>query len=80
MPWHRCDVRRTGAAENCVVYVMLRDTGGAFLGRWFKAVDQMKREILATALAAMSTGRPVDALVPSTVEYSDLNRLYIVRE
>jgi hypothetical protein len=57
--------------------------GGAFGaqdGRWFKAADVVKKEMLATALAAMSTGRHVSALVTSTVEYSTINRLYIIRE
>ncbi len=79
MPWYHCEVTRTGPAEDGVVYVMLRDTGGAFSDRWFKAVDRMKREMLATALAAMSTGRRVDAAVTSDVQYSELQRLYIVR-
>jgi len=39
----------------------------------------MKREMLATALAAMSSGRRVSANVANDTEYSDLNRLYIQR-
>lgn len=70
MPWHSCEVVRTGPAEDGVVYVMLRDVGGAFPARWFKAEDRIKREMLATALAAMSTGYRVEALLTSVVEYS----------
>jgi hypothetical protein len=39
----------------------------------------MKREMLATALAAMSSGRRVTANVAADAEYSDLNRLYVLR-
>jgi hypothetical protein len=79
VPWYTCEITATGPAEDGVVYVRLRDTGGVLSERWFKAVATMKREMLTTALAAMSSGRRVTANVANDAEYSDLNRLYVLR-
>jgi hypothetical protein len=45
---------------------------------WFEAVDAMKREMLAVALTAMTTGWIVTAALVDSKEYSVCNRLYVV--
>jgi hypothetical protein len=81
VPWHDCEVLKAGPAEDGVIYIMLRDSGGKFpQGRWFNSVERMKKEMLATALAAMSSGRRVDAALQEPPnEYTELQRLYIKR-
>jgi hypothetical protein len=44
------------------------------------AVDSQRKELLATALAAMSTGYPVEAELPkSPTQYAQLNRMYLTK-
>jgi hypothetical protein len=78
-PWFRCQVDGTGPAEDATIYVRLRDVHGAFPARWFKANVQIKREVLATSLAAVTTGFHVDTLLTSSNEYSFIQRMYLVR-
>ena len=82
MAWHLCDVQRVGPAEDGAVYIGLDERDdSAFQGwRWFKAIDAMKREMLATSLTALSTGLPVTvALAEPPDEYTVVNRLYVTR-
>ncbi len=79
--WYDCTVQRVGPAENGVIYIWLKDNkDSSEFDHWFQAYEGMKREMLATALAAISTGFPVNAWLPSGItQYSQLNRLYLVR-
>ncbi len=47
--------------------VYLTDSGGTFSKTWFTAVDEVKREILAVALASISTKIKVYAIVDTPV-------------
>lgn len=76
MPWTVCTVNRAGPAENNIIYIHLRATNGSF-SAWFSAVDNMKKEMLATALTAITTGKSVDAFLTDTTAYSTINRLYV---
>jgi hypothetical protein len=73
-----CTVNRAGPAENGNILIHLRETSGKF-DRWFTAHNAVKKEMLATALTAISTGLKVSAFVTTTDEYGTLNRLYITR-
>jgi len=79
MAWHVCEVMKAGPSEDGTIYIALRDVGGAFSSRWFVAMNPVKKEILATALTAMSTGLTVDTSLSDTAEYSTLNRIYVRR-
>ena len=71
---------RVGAAENGIIYMRLRPLGGEFPSRWFEAANQVKREMLATALTAITTELHVNANIEARDEYKTLNRLYVSRE
>jgi hypothetical protein len=68
-----CTVNSAGASvvpaaqsdPNTYVSVNLTDTQGNFFGQDFICADQIRRELLAVALAAISTGRQVRAMVDS---------------
>ena len=80
MAWHRCNVVRAGPADDDEVYIMLSDAGNAFSNRYFKALAGKRREMLAVALSAISTGYPVDASLPEPPdEYGTITRLYVSR-
>jgi hypothetical protein len=78
MPWFTCRVDKAGPIEDGRVLVQLTARDVQFT-RWFVATDAIKREILSTALTAMSMGFLVDAGLSSDVENSVIERLYITR-
>lgn len=87
--WYTCSVNLVGPAAdapetpNPVVYINLTDVGGAFANYWFWAANVAKREMLATALAAISTSFRVSASLdppnPNNSPYTQCYRLYINR-
>ncbi|WP_170330235.1 hypothetical protein [Ruegeria arenilitoris] len=76
MPWKTCEVTAAGPAENGVIYISLRATDGSF-HHWFNANATYEREMLATALTAISATKTVWALLTATSAYSTINRLYV---
>ncbi len=77
--WIRCTVMEAGAAEDQRAYIRLAGeyNQGSF-NLWFYAADVARREILATALAAITGGCSVDAVVGELVNLTQLDRLYLV--
>lgn len=73
--WFECVVDYAGPAEDGAVYMHLREQGGAF-DRWYKATEVFKREMLATALTALTSGLAVSAALSTTDEYGVCERLY----
>jgi hypothetical protein len=80
--WVISEVVKAGAAEDGNMYVRLASPlGGEFPGsRWFPAAPGVRKEILATALTAITTRLRVNAYLEALDEYSTLNRLYVSRE
>jgi hypothetical protein len=75
-----CQVSQTGPSENGEVYVNLTEKGGAFQNRWFIATPSKRREILATALAAITTGFNVNVGLDSpAADSSQIHDMYITR-
>ncbi|MGC6176275.1 hypothetical protein [Lacrimispora sp. 38-1] len=76
--WATCKVTSTGPAEDGNIYIGLRslDVNPPFTN-WFKAVEGERKEMLATALTAISTGNNVTTLLTDSKPYSIINRLYI---
>lgn len=78
MPWFTCEVTRAGPAEDGSVFVGLRDVDGSFPSRWFVADASVHKEMLATALAAVTANKRVTTLLVDTAEYSAVSRLYLM--
>ena len=79
--WFVCEVIRVGPAEDGNIYIALNEVGGQFGGwRWYSAVSQESREMLATALTALTTGLHVTAALSTTDWYGSIERLYIARD
>lgn len=76
--WFSCTVNMAGPGENGNIYVHLREASGQF-DRWYVAAAAVKKEILATALTAISASLKVSAYVTTTDEYGTLNRLFVTR-
>ena len=77
MPWKVCDVTQAGAAENGVIYIALRATDGSF-HNWFIAYSQMEKEMLATALTAISTSKRVNTYLTGTSGFNTISRMYVM--
>lgn len=80
MPFHRCRVTDAGPnANDGKVYIGLTYLAeGGFEGRWFYAAESQEREMLATALAAITSGLAVRAdLEDGAPQYSRIEKLYI---
>jgi hypothetical protein len=74
--WFNCTVSMTGPAEDGTVYIRLRELTGTF-HRWYSAIPAARKEMLATALTAMSTDREVRALLTTTDQNGVINRLWL---
>ena len=72
--WFQCRVVKAGPANDSKIYIRLATSGWE---RWFFAIEAFEKEMLATALTAISTGYDVDALLETTDEYGRINRLYV---
>jgi hypothetical protein len=78
--WYNCDVTRTGPGGDNKTYIMLRDRAGAFPERWFVAIAARQKEMLATALTAITTSLTVRASLASTDEYAEIASLFVQLE
>ena len=60
--WYTCTVEKAGSGGGNHVYIWLSDTNDppAFTNRCFTAPDGRKKEMLATALTAMTTNKQVE--------------------
>lgn len=77
MLWHTVDVKMAGPAAGETIPIMLTDTGGAFQDRWFYAHEAHEKEMLATALTALSTGAKATVMLHSRDAYSQIQYLYL---
>ena len=75
--WFTCQVGSAGPAENGNIYILLKDVAGAFPFQWYYAVSNERKEMLATALAAITSGFKVSAYLVSKDAYSQISRLYV---
>jgi hypothetical protein len=75
-----CRVDAVGPVDDLQVYIALTDTAqpSAF-SAWYRVTESIKREALAVALTAISTGYVVQAWLASIDPYSECARLYVIR-
>ena len=76
--WYTCTVDRAGTGWNDHVYIMLSATGGSFTNVCFTAPDGRKKEMLAIALTAMTTGKNVSVNLSSTTPGSVILEVYLL--
>jgi len=77
-----CDVIRAGPDYDANVNIMLQDRAqpAGFPRRWFAAHPSVKPEMLAVALAAMSTNTPVNVDLESVDQGSIILFLYTAKD
>jgi hypothetical protein len=74
--WLTCTVVQVGCGYNNT-FLNLTDAGSAFSGRWFLADPTSYKEILATALTAVTAGKTVLVNVSALEEYSIIVAIYM---
>jgi hypothetical protein len=76
-----CQVRGAGpTAESNQVMILLSGAGTAGRPLWYVADGDFKREMLATALTAMTTGHGVYVHTDKPDEYSTVCMLYMMKD
>ena len=78
--WYVCQVKQAGAATGTTSYIGLSHVSSTpeFTGRWFVAASDKQKEMLATALAAMSSNVLVKAYLSSPAAYSTISSMYMM--
>lgn len=78
--WYNCEVKMAGAAAGPNTYISLSHASSTpeFTGRWFTANSGEQKEMLATALAAMSSNVLVKAYLSSPAAYSTISSMYMM--
>jgi hypothetical protein len=83
MSWFNCDVERVGPGWGTNIYISLTHLASPsnFTRRWFIARDDQKREMLDTALMAVSHNHCVQVHIegdsPDPDPYSVIEALYL---
>lgn len=73
--WHTCDVVKTGAGWGNH-YVALTCPAGPFTNRWHVMIANQKEAMLATALAAATSGKRVQVYIANGSPYNEIRALY----
>ena len=76
--WFNCNITAGGPIENGQIWLRLREVGGQW-ERWYSPVSLVQKEMLATALTAITMGVPVAAALSTTDEWGPIERLYLRR-
>ena len=84
MDWYKCQVVGAGVGDQVpggLVYIRLKSLYNQWPDlRWYIAQETCKREMLATALAAMSAGLVVDAVLEKIEDQAPIYRVYLTTE
>ena len=76
--WYTCTIEKAGTGWANHVYIRLSDTGGSFTNVCFTAPDGRKKEMLAIALTAMTTGKSVLVNLSDTSGGSVIYGMYLL--
>jgi hypothetical protein len=75
-----CQIRRAGVTPEGLAQLDLKDDGGMFDWTWFVSKAEISREVLATALVAISTDRRLDVQIEDPVNpWSHVTRCLVVK-
>jgi hypothetical protein len=75
-----CTVDAAGPAGKNVVEVYLTSVGGEFTNQLFKNRGDQKREVLATALTAISIGGKVKVFAEGAAAGSEIIKILLLKE
>jgi hypothetical protein len=78
-----CEIRRAGVTAGGEAQLDLKAADGTFDWHWFLSADNLGREMLAVALAAMAANRQVDAAMTlpaggADPSWTKVDRLFLI--
>ena len=74
-----CDIRRAGVSPEGLAQLDLKAADGTFDWNWFLSADNLGRETLAVALAAICSNKRVHAQISDPVgTWSRVNRFLLI--
>ncbi len=74
-----CEIRRAGVSPEGLAQLDLKAVDGTFDWNWFLSADNLSREMLAVALAAITANKRVHAQISDPVTtWSRVNRFLLV--
>ena len=74
-----CEIRRAGISPEGLAQLDLKAENGAFDWNWFLSQDNLSREILATALVAITSGRKVHVQMETVTTWSRVSRFLLIK-
>ena len=78
--WFTCEVTAAGNSSDGTLWVQLTDVSGAFTTKWFIGTSAIEKEMLATALTAMTADMQVLVNTdPDDGTFPLLNNLYLLK-
>ena len=79
LTWTDAYVTAAGPQDDGGVFIELSAADGSFQGMHCFALDQIKKELLATALTSISTGYYCSTLLSDLISNATVLRLYLRR-
>jgi hypothetical protein len=80
MPFYNCRVKSAGASHDNEVRIRLENLAPPDFDHNFFAIPSQRREMLATALTAITTGLPVNVELHSTDVNARIMNFAIIRD
>jgi hypothetical protein len=74
-----CDIRRAGVSPEGLAQLDLKADDGTFDWQWFLSEASISKEVLATALAAVVTGKKLHIQVNTTTAWSRVHRCLLYK-
>jgi hypothetical protein len=72
-----CEIRRGGVRSDGLAQLDLKAIDGTFDWTWFLSADNLSREVLAVALAAICSNKRVHAVLADTASASRITVLLL---
>jgi hypothetical protein len=73
-----CEIRRAGTSPEGLAQLDLKAVDGTFDWRWFLSADNLGREMLAVALAAICSNKRVAVQMADVTDWSRVQRLLVI--
>ena len=74
-----CDIRRAGVSPEGWAQLDLKADDGTFDWQWFLSEANISKEVLATALAAIATGKKLAIQMNTTTAWSRVHRCLLIK-
>jgi len=74
-----CEIRRAGVSPEGLAQLDLKADDGTFDWNWFLSKDDLSKEVLATALVAIASGKKVAVQMETVTTWSRVVRFLLIK-